>query len=92
MLDTLQYLRNETDIVFELTALLIPGATANGGSSTYWRDCNEILIGRDRYELSSRDLVRTGLARPAKTVAQKLPALSTINLVPGDPGISQYSR
>jgi len=126
VLDTLLYLKNETDVWFELTTLLIPGEndseaeieamtqwiieqlgpdvplhftafhpdwkmmdtpctpkdtltrsrsialkaglryvyTGNvhdfEGSSTYCHDCNQMLIGRDWYELSTWNLVRTG--------------------------------
>jgi pyruvate formate lyase activating enzyme len=126
VLDTLLYLKNETDVWFELTTLLIPGEndsvveiesmtqwimehlgadvplhftafhpdwkmmdtpgtpketltrsreialgaglryvyTGNvhdfKGSSTYCHNCGEILIGRDRYELSTWNLARDG--------------------------------
>jgi len=128
VLDTLLYLKNETDVWFELTTLLIPGEndseaeieamtqwiveqlgpdvplhftafhpdwkmtntpstpkdtltrsrrialkaglryvyTGNvhdfEGSSTYCHECNQMLIGRDRYELSTWNLVSIGAA------------------------------
>ena len=132
VLDTLLYLKNETDVWYELTTLLIPGEndseaeveamtqwimeqlgpdvplhftafhpdwkmmdtpstpkdtltrsreialkaglryvyTGNvhdfKGSSTYCHDCDEILIGRDWYELSTWNLVRTGAGAACK--------------------------
>ena len=133
VLDTLLYLKNETDVWYELTTLLIPGEndseaeveamtqwimeqlgpdvplhftafhpdwkmmdtpstpkdtltrsreialkaglryvyTGNvhdfKGSSTYCHNCDEILIGRDWYELSTWNLVRTGAGAACKS-------------------------
>jgi pyruvate formate lyase activating enzyme len=136
VLDTLVYLKNETDVWFEITTLLIPGENdgdaevdamtrwiakhvgpevplhftafhpdwkmtdkpptppatltrarkiglKNGlryvytgnvhdyrGSSTYCPDCSQVLIGRDWYELSTWNLVRSG----GKTVCSRCKA------------------
>jgi pyruvate formate lyase activating enzyme len=138
VLDTLLYLKNETDIWFELTTLLIPGEndseaeieamtqwimeqlgsdvplhftafhpdwkmmdtpstsmdtltrsreiarkaglryvyTGNvhdfEGSSTYCNDCDEMLIGRDWYELSTWNLVRTGADAACKNCGARI--------------------
>ncbi|MDH3275711.1 MAG: AmmeMemoRadiSam system radical SAM enzyme [Gammaproteobacteria bacterium] len=138
ILDTLLYLKNETDVWFELTTLLIPGEndseaeieamtqwimeqlgpdvplhftafhpdwkmtnipstsiriltrsrkialeaglrhvyTGNvhdfKGSSTYCYDCDEILIGRDWYELSTWNLVHTGAGAACKNCGAEI--------------------
>ncbi len=138
VLDTLLYLKNETDIWFELTTLLIPGEndseaeieamtrwimeqlgpdvplhftafhpdwkmmdtpstsvdtlrrsreiarraglryvyTGNvhdfEGSSTYCNDCDEMLIGRDWYELSTWNLVGTGTDAACKNCGARI--------------------
>ncbi len=71
VLETLEYLRHETDVWFEIRARQIALAAGiryvyvgnvhdKSGSSTYCHQCGELLIGRDWYELSDWNLEQEG--------------------------------